>query len=221
MQKVLTILVISLCFVTCKKEETPPIDLCENITCLNGGVCVDGSCDCPGGYSGPNCEIQDLCYGIICLNGGSCINGICDCPEGYTGPDCGTEKTPVAMTITLLTINKYPATTSSGGGWDLGSGPDVYLTINIGTSPNSNDYVSNYFTNATGPITLTQGFPKTLSASSNWTLGVWDNDDLAVDEFMGGYYFKPTEFSNGFPSTVVIGDNTTDIQFTLQVEWDF
>lgn len=29
---------------------------CETLDCLNGGVCVDGTCDCPEGFSGPRCE---------------------------------------------------------------------------------------------------------------------------------------------------------------------
>ena len=34
-----------------------PIDLCENVVCLNEGECLNGLCDCPDGYTGSNCEI--------------------------------------------------------------------------------------------------------------------------------------------------------------------
>lgn len=37
----------------CKKD-----DLCENIVCLNGGSCVNGSCNCPTGYTGADCSQQ-------------------------------------------------------------------------------------------------------------------------------------------------------------------
>lgn len=30
-------------------------DPCEGVTCLNGGTCVNGSCNCDDGYTGPNC----------------------------------------------------------------------------------------------------------------------------------------------------------------------
>jgi len=33
-------------------------DNCEDITCLNDGVCDDGTCDCPTGYAGEFCEEQ-------------------------------------------------------------------------------------------------------------------------------------------------------------------
>ena len=33
-------------------------DLCKTIVCANGGVCSLGSCTCPSGFEGTNCETQ-------------------------------------------------------------------------------------------------------------------------------------------------------------------
>ena len=38
-----------------KKKETDP---CEGKTCLNGGICNDGTCACPTGFTGTDCGTQ-------------------------------------------------------------------------------------------------------------------------------------------------------------------
>lgn len=38
----------------CSNDEE--LDPCMNVVCLNDGICVDGSCDCPYWQVGPTCE---------------------------------------------------------------------------------------------------------------------------------------------------------------------
>ncbi len=33
------------------------INPCDNVTCINGGTCVTGTCACPNGYEGVQCEL--------------------------------------------------------------------------------------------------------------------------------------------------------------------
>lgn len=49
----LFVAVLAIPFAGCKEE-----DPCEGVTCLNGGTCADGSCDCPAGYTGSNCGTE-------------------------------------------------------------------------------------------------------------------------------------------------------------------
>lgn len=56
---ILSFLAAMMLATSCKKEPIeppPPPDPCENITCFNGGVCINGACDCPPQYTGPACS---------------------------------------------------------------------------------------------------------------------------------------------------------------------
>ncbi len=97
---------------SCDKAEEL-LDPCASVTCQNDGVCVDGTCDCPDGFSGTSCEIQDLCFGITCENNGSCIEGICDCPDGYIGEFC--ESFDPTQVQSLLNDGQSPKALFDGG----------------------------------------------------------------------------------------------------------
>ncbi|MEZ4722303.1 MAG: calcium-binding EGF-like domain-containing protein [Flavobacteriales bacterium] len=64
-------------------------DECKDISCMNGGTCEEGVCDCPNGYSGELCEDEDLCItnNVTCVNG-QCNNGVCECDQWYEGENC-------------------------------------------------------------------------------------------------------------------------------------
>lgn len=214
----LSVLFVTIFFSACQKEQDP----CDSIACLNGGTCLTGTCSCPPGYSGATCQIHDACYGITCLNGGSCANGICNCPSGYSGSDCSVVLTPISVTITSMEVISYPVTKSNGSGWDLTSGPDVFVTINSGTSPNQSSFVSGFtYTNATSNnLPFNTGFPVTLtSPNTNYIIGLWDDDSPASDELMAGVYFIPNDYDYNFPSYIIVTSATMSAK--LYVTWNF
>jgi hypothetical protein len=165
---------------------------------------------------------KDLCDSVVCLNGGTCANGQCNCPTGYTGSDCSIEAMPTSVRINSMTLSNYPMTTTSGGGWDAlaGNGPDVFLTVNTGTSSNRNSFVSGIYNNVLGQsLFYTNGLPLTLNDPNNYyTIGVWDEDTGAY-EFMTGVYFIPNYFKTGFPATITL--NTANMTVVLNVTWLF
>ncbi|XP_021235778.1 EGF-like repeat and discoidin I-like domain-containing protein 3 isoform X2 [Numida meleagris] len=93
-------------------------DLCDSSPCKNGGICLSGlnddfySCECPEGFTDPNCssivEVASIeeeptsagpCLPNPCHNGGMCeiseayrgdtfIGYVCKCPEGFNGIHC-------------------------------------------------------------------------------------------------------------------------------------
>jgi len=47
-----TLLVCSLALASCTE------DPCETTACFNGGICIDGECECPFLYGGDDCQIE-------------------------------------------------------------------------------------------------------------------------------------------------------------------
>lgn len=84
MNRSLTILIFTLFLIFFHISCSNP---CRKVECQNGGVCVDGTCDCPAGYTGENCQ-TDRCTLIDCENGAICVTGNCQCTSGYYGTTC-------------------------------------------------------------------------------------------------------------------------------------
>uniref|UniRef100_A0A8C4WA10 EGF like repeats and discoidin domains 3 n=1 Tax=Gopherus evgoodei TaxID=1825980 RepID=A0A8C4WA10_9SAUR len=82
--------------------------VCDSNPCENGGICLSGladdffSCECPSGFTDPNCSsVVEVgpCLPNPCHNGGTCeiseafrgdtfIGYICKCPKGFNGIHC-------------------------------------------------------------------------------------------------------------------------------------
>ncbi|XP_071959599.1 uncharacterized protein [Antedon mediterranea] len=91
-------------FYTCKAGPITRITVVQLLvcspSCVNGGRCVVGECECPEGYFGNFCQNQVIHCQPGCKNGGTCFNGYCECTLGYHGVFCEVEDVnPLSMTI--------------------------------------------------------------------------------------------------------------------------
>lgn len=82
-----------LCILTVLGTACKP-DACDKVLCKNNGICDNGFCDCPEGFTGVNCEIKiNPCFTLGC----DTLNSVCDttttpasciCNEGWEGSLC-------------------------------------------------------------------------------------------------------------------------------------
>lgn len=101
-----------------------------NVTCANGGTCIDliadFRCQCPAGFEGRFCEENvDDCIGHLCQFGSACIDGVdgylCLCLPGYTGVLCNVtiltcDQDPCLNEGTCMDIDLTTPATADGGG---------------------------------------------------------------------------------------------------------
>ncbi len=168
-----------------------------------------------------SCDNDDPCDGIICENGGVCVNGACDCPEGYTGPDCSNQQTPSTIRVTNIKVTRFPATDSNGGGWDLLSGADIFVTIHYN---NNEVYEHPTFIQNADPG-VDHNFSPSINLNltnptSAYVISLYDFDDFDPDDFIGGIEFTPYSNNNGFPTILTLDANGT-VAFELTMTYSF
>lgn len=184
-------------------------DPCEDKVCLNGGNCVEGICNCPTGFTGPSCET------IVCFNGGVASQGFCQCPTGFTGTNCQTARQPISITVSRIELLAYPAT-DNGAGWDLTSGPDIFLGLSRGGSSvwQSNQQADDASPGQTYIYTPTPALVITNLAASQ-TFDIWDYDPTDSDDYMAGIVFTPNSVITNFPNQIVLETSAARLRLTV------
>lgn len=198
-------------------------NLCDNAICLNGGTCLDGTCQCAPGFSGEHCDSYDLCYNVVCLNESYCELGNCICPSGWMGEDCGQKAPPNIVRITKIEVTRFPGQKLMGTPWDAAMAPDnkpdIFPSIQkdytfIWNSPVSqlNAITGSVYTFV--PATAIELTNPTMQYSVNL-----DDSDLPLaPEPMGKLFFIPFVSGNGFPETLVL-DQGGPIAFRLTLDY--
>lgn len=126
-------------------------DNCKTVVCQHNGVCLDGTCNCPDGYSGVNCET----CARVCQNGYLEKDCTCRCPLGYSGANCE---------IKLSKLVLYDS---------IGTQKEVYYYIKGDTLTLKSDYYLDVYTG----LSL---FLRSPNCSGNcfWAKGTYPEENL-------------------------------------------
>jgi hypothetical protein len=172
-----------------------------------------------------SCKPADPCASVVCQNSGTCGgNGLCACPAGYTGNFCEKQVIPRAIVIHSITVTKFPATKDNGAGWDLTSGPDIYVKVYEGNVnllwdsptyfPDAVNTQTYKFTPAT-PIRLTD-------ATKMYIIELNDYDSVTLSEriSVAGILFGSD--AKDLPAKMLLNANcaTCPVSFELAVTYE-
>ncbi|MBI3143104.1 MAG: hypothetical protein HYZ16_09780 [Bacteroidetes bacterium] len=172
------------------------------------------------------CGTEDPCAGVSCVNG-ACKEGTCDCEVGYTGALCDEEKVPKSISVSKMTIKKFPGD-NLGGTWDNAENgllPD--LTIRVMDLQNKYFEPTNLTTQVHEDATEGQLYDipcnyKVSNLNSEVTIEVsdYDFDGLnPVFEFMGSIRLKFKDVYAGFPEVISLKSSSGKTEVDLTVSY--
>lgn len=128
--------------------------------------------------------------------------------------------------ITSVTITAFPATTSTGAGWDNTSAPDLFFnvidsvsTIKYNNSANVKTDVLQPQLPVTWSLTPTYGLSGTSIYAARY-IDLWDYDAVVSNDYIGNVGFRLSNYislPNPYPSSITISQN--GITATLQLTW--
>lgn len=130
--------------------------------------------------------------------------------------------------VTSVTINAFPATKSTGAGWDASSAADLFFNITDSVNNIKYDNSANVKTDV-----LTSALPVTWNLSPifshqginiyvNRFIDLWDNDGLLGNEKIGYVGFRFSDYislPNPYPTSITVTQN--GITATLQLSWTY
>lgn len=83
-------------------------DACKDVTCENGGTCVEGDCDCATGYEGTSCETEKRAKFIS----GYSVSEVCG-PDNFSYPITVSASTTDVSKILISNFGSYGATVTA------------------------------------------------------------------------------------------------------------
>lgn len=146
-------------------------------------------------------------------------NIITICPKGYTGDGCKTQVTPKKILISKILIEDFEPENSSGVPYDIGGKPDIFVKITKGSKIiyEQPDYIED--ADDADTYTVIPSSNVILdSPLSEYTIALYDYDNIAVKELMGGVIFTPYSSTNKFPKVIDL-DADVDVAFQITVSY--
>ena len=142
-----------------------------------------------------------------------------NCPDHYTGSNCDEQITPTNILLKRVFVTTHPPT-DNGAGWDLTSGPDMYISIlRNGTEIYNNS--SNFLQNASGSNIVFDVNLPLPSVTDFYSIRLYDYDDFDADDYMGGVQGVLYSSTNGFQTLVPFDCAGCQVGFDVQIAYTF
>lgn len=174
----------------CKKDE----NLCGEVNCKNGAICVNDRCDCPANYTGLDCG-QQITPSEIRINKVEVHRWPLQTPDGMNWDE----------------------------GWCAGPLPDLFVTLTDGSGPLAKtSYVSECKEDSI--YTYRDKLPVVSSnVTSFLVVSLYDNDTgfCWPSDSMGTVQAPLYFATNKFPSTLNLSREDPPIKVRVFIEYEF
>jgi hypothetical protein len=132
------------------------------------------------------------------------------------------------MIIEKVVVRSYPRSRQNGKGWDAiypGSSDAADLVVQVkreSTHLGYSFYLSNCLAQQDYHLTMN---PKVLyqPIRGKCYVDLYDYDSASAIEYIGGYYFSPSNYTNTFPSVITLYNDAIwhKIRMDVHVKWLF
>ncbi len=166
---------------------------CTEGSCKNGGVCVNGECQCPPGYTGNDCGDEITPKTII-------PHKIKVTKVSRTAPS-GREYDPAEYPDVYVVVKE-------------GAKVWIHTQTRLNLRPGETVEFDVPFLVTTGPY---------FYPSGEYTVELWDNDQITggQDELMGSADFRAWTPGNGFPEwlKIPIDNGRHEVEIKMEYQW--
>ena len=150
---------------------------------------------------------------------------VLSCDKDKSPTESSPPETPTRVFIERITIQDIPFTDGQGAGWDLMTGPDVFVVF--GTSSDIVFSLRPYYRLDVSPSDLPIQWSLTPSLeitnwSTNYYVYIYDYDETG-DDYMGssyGFSIDDVISFEGYVTEITRGNSAGNIQVVVSLRWE-